>query len=311
MGESEMEPNSKNASIQEPGKGFALITGAAGGLGKAFAVECARRGWNLFLTDLRPEPLEILARSLQSVYGIRVLRFPCDLTDFDSRSALLEHLRKEPIRFEALFNVAGIDYEGLFFEQNRRQIRAILRLNMEGTLDMIHGVLPLRDPLRPFRILNVASLAAFYPMPVKAAYAASKRFLLDFSLALREEVREMGGTVTVLCPGGLPTTPEVIEAIDAQGLSGLLTTADIGGVAASSVEAMLRGQAVVIPGWINHCLRILGSLAPQSVVVRFIGRRWKQARSRRAVPESIIAWKMKDRGATMTPDSQEYINQAV
>jgi short-subunit dehydrogenase len=286
-----MEPNHEMDSIREPGKGFTLITGAAGGLGKAFAVECARRGWNLFLTDLRAEPLEILARSLQSVYGISALHSACDLTDFDSRSALLDTLRKEPIRFDALINVAGIDYEGPFCEQNRRQIRSILRLNVEGTLDMIHGVLPLRDPLRPFRILNVASLAAFYPMPVKATYAASKRFLLDFSLALREEVRELGATVTVLCPGGLPTTPEVIEAIEAQGVSGFLTTEDIGGVAASAVEAMLRGQAVVIPGWINNCLRILGGIAPATLVTRFIGQRWKQARGRRTGLEPVTAWK--------------------
>ncbi len=301
-----MEPNNENGSTREPGMRFTLITGAVGGLGKAFAVECARRGWNLFLTDLRDEPLEVLARSLESVYGIRVLHYACDLTDFDSRSALLEHLRREPLRFEALFNVAGIDYEGLFLEQNRRRIRTILRLNMEGTLDMIHGVLPLRDPLRPFRILNVASLAAFYPMPVKATYAASKRFLLDFSLALREEVRELGVTVTVLCPGGLPTTPEVIAAIDVQGLPGFLTTENIGGVAAASVESMLRGQAIVIPGWINNCLRILGSLAPATLVTRFIGQRWKQARGRRAGLEPVAArkaaptpragWQFADRG---------------
>ena len=285
-----MKPITENEKIQEPGKGFALISGAAGGLGKAFAVECARRGWNLFLTDLREEPLEILARSLEPVYGIRALHHACDLTDFDSRSALFERLRREPLRFEALFNVAGIDFEGLFFEQNRRLIRTILRLNVEGTLDMIHGVLPLRDPLRPFRILNVASLAAFYPMPVKATYAASKRFLLDFSLALREEVRELGVTVTVLCPGGLPTTPEVIAAIDAQGLSGFLTTENIGGVAAASVDAMLRGRAIVIPGVINNLLRVLGSFAPGTLAARVIGGRWRQARSRNAVAEPGMAW---------------------
>jgi short-subunit dehydrogenase len=290
-GENEMEPNNENGTTREAGMRYTLITGAAGGLGKAFAVECARRGWNLFLTDLREEPLEILARSLESVYGIRVLHHACDLTDFESRSALFAHLRREPLRFESLFNVAGIDFEGLFLEQNRRLIRTILRLNVEGTLDMIHGVLPLRDPLRPFRILNVASLAAFYPMPVKATYAASKRFLLDFSLALREEVRELGATVTVLCPGGLPTTPEVIAAIDVQGLSGFLTTENIGGVAADSVDAMLRGQAVVVPGWINNILRVLGSFAPSTLVARFIGRRWRQARSRNAVVEPGLTWR--------------------
>ena len=133
----------------------------------------------------------------------------CDLTDPASRAALFERIRAEGLRFWALINVAGIDYEGPFYEQTRQQIRTIIRLNIEGTLEMTHALLEFRDPLTPFRIINVASLAAFYPMPVKATYAASKRFLLDFSLALREEVRELGATVTVLCPAGLPTTPRM------------------------------------------------------------------------------------------------------
>ena len=66
-----------------------LITGAAGGLGRAFAVECASRGWNLFLTDQHDEPLETLARCLCSTYGVSVSIFPSDLTDTSSRSLCL------------------------------------------------------------------------------------------------------------------------------------------------------------------------------------------------------------------------------
>ena len=95
-----------------------------------------------------------------------------------------------------LIHVAGTDHEGAFLDQTRGQILSILRLNIEAVLDLTHALIERRDPLAVFRIINVASLAAFYPMPMKATYAASKRFLLDFSLALGEEVREMGATVT-------------------------------------------------------------------------------------------------------------------
>ena len=61
---------------------------------------------------------------------------------------------------------------------------------------------------KPFRLINVCSLAGFFPMPYKATYAASKRFLLDFSRALREEIKSFG-TVTALCPSGMPTTDGV------------------------------------------------------------------------------------------------------
>jgi hypothetical protein len=192
---------------------------------------------------------------------------------------LFAHLRAQGVRLWGLINVAGLDFEGAFFEQSCQDIRTILRVNIEGTLEMIHSAVPLRDPCAPFRIINVASLAAFYPMPVKATYAASKRFLLDFSRALADEVREMGITVTVLCPAGLPTTPEVIRSIEAQGLMGQLTTQNIGSVANETLNAALRGQQVVIPGALNRLLQMAGSLVPASLLVRLIGSRWRAAQN--------------------------------
>ena len=262
-------------------KTLIAITGATGGLGKAFAVECASRGWNLFLTDLHPEPLETLAAGLRNAYSVKVMVQACDLTDPLSLSRLFEGIRTERLRFWGLINVAGIDFEGPFYEQTCQQIRTILRLNIEGTLEMTRALLEYRDPLATFRIINVASLAAFYPMPVKATYAASKRFLLDFSLALREEVRPIGATVTVLCPAGLPTTRECVQAIEAQGWMGQLTTQDIGAVANATLDCALAGKAVYIPGWINCVLQALGSLVPTSWVTALIGSRWKSARDKR------------------------------
>ena len=153
---------------------------------------------------------------------------------------------------------------------------------------MIHALLACRDSSRPFRIINVASLAAFYPMPVKATYAASKRFLLDFSLALREEVRPLGATVTVLCPAGMPTTPETIAAIDRQGLIGLLTTMDTGSVANMTLNEALKGRAVCIPGGLNHFIQVAGSLLPTALVVSLIGSRWKAAHSRLASSQPTL-----------------------
>lgn len=263
-----------------------MITGATGGLGKAFAVECASRGWNLYLTDMRPDLLETLAGGLRNAYGIQVRYYACDLTDVSSRSGLFEAVSAAHLRFWGVINVAGTDYEGAFYERTRDQIRLIIRLNIEGTLEVTHALMDHRDPFVPFRIVNVASLAAFYPMPVKATYAASKRFLLDFSLALREEVRSLGATVTVLCPGGLPTNPEVIQAIEAQGLAGQLTTQNIGDVAAATLDAALQGRAIVIPGLLNRLLQILGSLAPSSLVAGLINSRWRSTRNRRGLDDS-------------------------
>ncbi len=258
-------------------KNYILITGATGGLGKAFAVECASRGWDVFLTDLRPEPLALLADALRCTYSVQVRRQACDLTDPAQRVALLEAARSEQIRFSALINVAGGDHEGLFCEQTSAQIRSIVRLNIESTIEMTHALLRLRDTSETFRIINVASLAAFYPMPYKATYAASKRFLLDFSLALGQELAGQGVTVTALCPAGLPTTPACIAAIEAQGLMGQLTTQNIGAVAACTLDAALSGRSVVIPGLLNRLLRAASALVPPALIARLVRRRWGAA----------------------------------
>jgi short-subunit dehydrogenase len=258
-----------------------LITGATGGLGKAFAVECARRGWDLFLTDLDVERLDILADGLRRTYGVGVIRHACDLTDPASRTDLFDFIRSARTRFWALINVAGEDYEGPFRERRPEQLRTILRLNIEGTLEITHAVLGWSDPGRPFRIITVSSLAAFFPMPVKATYAASKRFLLDFSLALNAEVESLGATVTVLCPAGLPTTDMCIEAIEAQGLMGHLTTQNIGKVAARAIDHALKGRAIYVPGLLNQSLLGLSRWIPATGVARLIGRRWRAARRRR------------------------------
>lgn len=263
-----------------------LITGAAGGLGKAFAVECASRGFDMFLTDIREAPLARLSESLMNTYGINAHYYMCDLTDAGSRTELLEHIRSGGFIFSFLINVAGLDYEGTFAERTLSQIRTMLRLNIEANVELTHELLKYRDPAETFRIINVSSLAAFYPMPVKAMYSASKRFLLNFSRALREELRPRNVTVTVLCPAGMPTTPASIEAIEAQGFAGRITTCNVGYVASKTIDMAFRGKPVYIPGLLNRILRAAGSLVPDSLIARAVGSRWNTVHNRRAAHEN-------------------------
>jgi short-subunit dehydrogenase len=250
-------------------------------LGKAFVIECAARGWDLFLTDRYQYKLDTLAACVRNSYDITVYSKPCDLAETDSRNLFIDYLNTLGYHFKMLINVAGVDHEGRFMDQSASQIQSILRLNIESTVSLTHAILPLRHPLEPFHLINVASLAAFYPMPIKAVYAASKRFLVDFSLALREELRSAGVTVTVLCPAGMPTNLECIKAIEGQGLAGQITTMDIGRVAYQTVNAALAGKAVIIPGRINSVLQFLGALIPPTLIARQIGIRWDSVRKRR------------------------------
>lgn len=269
-------------------KSFVFITGATGGLGKAFAAECASRGWNLFLTDRSSEALRSLAQGLSRLYGGYIYVWPCDLTDAEARQALWQQARSLGLRFHMLVNVAGVDYEGPFIDRSPMELQNIVRLNVEATVEMTRHVLSFRHPTRTLRIINVSSLASYYPMPVKATYAASKRFLLDFSLALDQELRSSGVTVTALCPAGMPSNPECIRAISAQGLIGQLTTMNVGDVAARTIDIALKGRRVYVPGFPNQILRSLASILPSSLVTSFIGNRWNKARQKR-LPALVTA----------------------
>ena len=177
-----------------------LITGAAGGLGRAMAVECGKRGYNLFLTDVNADGLRRVQTGLERQFGATVSAQACDLTDPASVDALLNVLDSHDIQFDMLLNIAGVDFEGGFLSRDREHVVKIVSLNDAGTLRITHAILERRREGKPFIAVFVSSLASMFPMPLKATYAASKRFLLDFATSLRQELREEHVNVLVLCP---------------------------------------------------------------------------------------------------------------
>jgi len=255
-------------------KSCLLITGATGGLGSALVHECARRGYDLFLTDQADDSNDFV-ESIAKTYGTDIHYISCDLTSKESRTRLINALQSGSYCFWGLINVAGRDYEGAFLDKSREQILHLLHLLIEATVDMTHAILKLRDPDHRFLLVNISSLAALFPMPYKATYAASKRFLIDFTLAIREEISDYG-TAMVVCPAGLPTHAESIRKLKAQGFWGKITTTDTQFAAQRIIEYALKGKAIYIPGFVNLALLFLGSLLPLPLVAKYIGNRWRQ-----------------------------------
>ncbi len=252
-----------------------LITGATGGLGRAFAVCCAQRGYNLLLTDLCEETLCTLQQGIQRQYDITVLTRPCDITSDAEVAALMEYAKDNDMSFDMLLNVAGIDHEGGFYDKTFREISSILRVNIEATLRVTHNVLTVRRP--KFFIVNVSSLASHYPIPLKATYSASKRFLLDFSIALSHELRDENVSVLVLCPGGLVTTDEIMLRIAAQGFWGNATTNKLERVVNNTLDLALRGKHKYIPGFVNRIFSGVGKLIPATIVAKLLHGRFDKA----------------------------------
>ncbi len=256
-----------------------LITGAAGGLGRAMAGECAERGYSLILTDAREDALKQIAAGMERQYGVTIYTCACDLTSTEGIDWLLCFMDRQGLYPGMLLNVAGIDYEGAFLKQSCEALLSIVRLNIEATMRLTHAVLKRKQTGQPFHIVNVSSLASLYPIPLKATYAASKRFLLDFSIALGRELKADGVRVLALCPGGLATTREAMIGIAAQGFWGNITTNRLSVVAHRTISRALAGCKIYIPGAVNRALSALGRLVPAGVIANLLYRRWDAAQA--------------------------------
>lgn len=257
-----------------------MITGASGGLGRAVAVACARRGYSLFLTDLEEEGLLCLKEGLERRFNAAIMVKACDLTDCTSVDALLHEIDEKKIRFEMLLNIAGMDFEGSFLERERENIVRIVSLNDAATLRITHAILERRQVNKRFTAVFVSSLASMFPMPLKATYAASKRFLFDFATALRQELKSQNVDVMVLCPGGMVTNDAVIAAISAQGIWGELTANPLEVVARKMLDRALRGKSLYVPGALNKILSLLGKVIPRAWLAAAIYWQWSRAQKK-------------------------------
>ncbi len=258
----------------------ALLTGAAGGLGRAFACECAARGYDILLTDINGEKLDNICLGLKKQFAekqIRILSFACDIRNPGEVENLFSFAREENFLPDILLNIAGLDYEGEFDELNPEAVTEIINANILGTVNITHAMLRVKPKRRELYILFVSSFAAMQPMPLNATYAASKRFILDFSIALGEELKEQSVYTMALCPSGMPTNEGSIKAIAAQGFWGCATTVKLDIVTRKALDRLLKRKAVYIPGCVNKFIDVLLKFVSPKCAAGYVRRRWAKS----------------------------------
>jgi short-subunit dehydrogenase len=253
---------------------FTVITGASQGLGKAFAEECAIRGRPLVLAALPDTGLLEVARWIERVHGVRVHALEIDLTADDGPARLAKFIEVNGLAVDALVNNAGVGFNGRFGESEPAHNETTIRLNMLAVVALTRLLLPALRRHGRAHVLNVSSLAAYFPMPWLPVYSSSKSFVLAFSLALREELRGTGVSVSVVCPNGIRTNRGARELIAKQGLAGRLTCQYPEQVARAALGGLLAGRAVIVPGAVNRFIRFASGLVPRSVAMGVITRRW-------------------------------------
>ena len=222
-----------------------LITGASAGLGVDFARQLSARGDRLVLVARRKERLEALAAELGNARAVAI-----DLGDVGSAARLMAVLAAHDEQVAILINNAGFGLAGRFADLDGRRQRQMIDLNCGALTELAHTVLPAMIAAKAGAILNVASTAAFQPGPGMAVYFATKAFVLSFSEALHEEVREHGVTVTALCPG--PTATEFGEVAGWGGNAMVdKLSAKSEDVVRAGIAAMEKRRAIMIPGLAN------------------------------------------------------------
>ncbi len=257
-----------------------MITGASQGLGAAFAEACARRGWNLLLCALPGTGLAELADRLSREHGVRVRFREADLARAEDRQSFAGFAREDGGSLRLLVNNAGFSRHGYFDLMPPEIPERMVQTNVLATLAITRELIPALAAGAPSSIITVASLSALRPMPLVSVYAASKAFLLSFGLALRAELAPRGISSTVLCPGPIPTSPEVRARIAAQGLGARLATLPPDDVAEAALRGALRRKAIVVPGLINKLVRCAARMIPRPLYMTMVRRRWKKALGR-------------------------------
>lgn len=245
----------------------ALITGASSGIGEAYAKALAARGLDLILVARSEDKLRSLAKQLAEVHSRRVEVVAADLTHAGSGARLAAAAQALGMPVDLLVNNAGFGTVGAFIKQDAAREHDEIALNCAAVVDLCHAFIPGMVERGAGGVINVASMAAFQPLPYMTVYAATKAFVLSFSEALRVEVRGKGVTVLAVCPG--PVDTPFFEATGNAGLRktvprGTMVTAE--DVVRASCEAYAAGKAVVVPGFTSKVLAMGSRLLPRSLL---------------------------------------------
>ncbi len=255
-------------------KRYALITGATGGLGKAFVKALAKEGYALLLTGRSEEKLLALQTQIGVEHpDIYTRIYPANLAEIEDRKRLQEEIRAEGT-LSMLVNVAGADIQKGLTEYTEEKIAFQCRVNFEACVSLCRFAI--ENKAEKLEIINVSSVSGIYPMPYFAIYSATKGALTSFSQALRREMKGKGVSVSAILPGAMPTREDIKEQIKGQGLWGKLAVKTPDEVAKASIKAVRKNKAKVIVGFWNNVMRLTTCLLPTAWRMNYIAKKWQK-----------------------------------
>jgi short-subunit dehydrogenase len=270
-------------SLPSPGPDrTCIVTGASSGIGAEIARELAGRGLGVTLVARREDRLRELASSIASTSAVRTEVVTADLSDIDSRRALVATVAERGLTIDVLVNNAGLSTTGAVYRSDADREVAMIRTDVEAIAHLCSLVLPGMVERGRGAVLNVASTAAFQPLPGQAGYGASKAFVLSYSRAARAELRGTGVSMTVLCPGPVETEFAEAAGFSAEESEGALPKfmwVSASDVAKAAVKGLDKDKAVVIPGAPNRIGAAVAHLTPRRVLLPLLVRQHPSLRN--------------------------------
>lgn len=264
----------KQKKIKTTNHAYALVTGASMGIGRALSIETAKRGYHLALVALPGSNLEKLAAYIRKHFDVTVIFMEIDLTTPQAPMQIFHWIKKENITLQILINNAGLGHLGPFTDYSYEFYQKLIRLNIESVVLLSRLFIPELQKNYESYILNLGSIASFFPIPYKVAYAGSKMFVYSFSRALREELKKDNIKVSVLCPGPILTNQDVIARIRKGGFWGKLSCMRAQDMAKTTLNKLFRGKAVIIPGAVNKLLTCLNFILPPGLKQQILARKF-------------------------------------
>ncbi len=255
-------------------KETALITGASSGIGLDLARLFAKDGHDVVLVARSEGKLREIAAELERVFGVTAHVIVADLAQADAPRRVVEQL---PVAIDVLVNNAGLGVAGPFAERDLDKQLEMIAVNVAALTALTGLLLPPMIARRRGRVLNVASTAAFQPGPLMAVYYATKAYVLSFSEAIADELRDSGVTVTALCPGPTATGFAAAAEMTESRLFNVMKPSSSADVARAGYEGMKRGKRIVIPGVKNWMVAESVRFSPRRMVTT-IARKLQESR---------------------------------
>ncbi len=247
---------------------YVLITGAGAGLGKSLAIEFASKGYAIVIASLLQTELDTVKREIESKFpSISVKALAIDMLQYNAAKSIAQWVDAENISLHGLVNNVGFGYAQAFNELDTVFVNNLLQINITFTTQLTHILSPKLIGNSPSFILNVASMAAYFPLPYKAIYSASKGFVLIFSQALRQEYKDKKVNVCCVTPGPMITSDAVRERIKKIGWRRYFTsTSEPEKIARITVNGVLNNKATIRPTFSDKLSAVLKAIVPSFIL---------------------------------------------